>query len=199
MKELIEHKHGAMALLTKDVKETMRNWDNFPKKRRRKSWWLDFDPRSWDYCGPSHFILHRGQSWICQPRPEKFVLGKPGQCVQASLKLAMKHPELFYVEGVAFGPCGLAAHAWTVDKYWRIIDPTWEVGESFYFGVAFKTSYIRQVCVRGFRGSIIWNWQDGWPLLRGLSPQIWKARIRRQRPTFPTNSPTLEGPVRRKT
>jgi hypothetical protein len=165
-------------ILTKEVKRTMREWNTLPKKRRQKSWWSDFDPRSWDYYGPRHFILHHGQSWVCQPRPEQFVLGTYGQCVQASLKLAMKHPELFYVEGVAFNENGLTEHAWTVDKDWRIIVSTWEVGESFdYFGVPFKTSYIRQVCVKNFRGSIIQNWQDDWPLLRGLSPRIWKARI----------------------
>jgi hypothetical protein len=93
----------------------------------------------------------------------------------------MSRNDLTYVEGVAWtSEKGLISHSWVVDQKGRIVDPTWGDKQQHhdYFGVPFKTAYVRQVCEKGIRGSIIENWRDRWPLLQGLKTRQWKAQIR---------------------
>jgi hypothetical protein len=92
----------------------------------------------------------------------------------------MSRPDLTYVEGVAWTFQGLIEHSWVVDQNQRIVDPTWGDKENHhsYFGVPFKTAYVRKVCEKGIRGSIIHNWHECWPLLQGLHPREWKAVFR---------------------
>jgi hypothetical protein len=167
------------ARLKRWVDADMSSWSSRPRDRQRPylSWWRHFDPARWDFCGPYHFMLYHGRFWYWQPHPPWCPIGKLGRCGQNALRLAMKQPGLTYVEGVAWTPQGLIEHSWVVDQDRLIVDPTWgdKGSHQEYFGVPFKTAYIRKVCARGIRGSIIHNWHDSWPLLRGLHARNWKA------------------------
>jgi len=156
---------GLAAFLRKLVDIDMRSWYGRPRERRCPyiSWWRDFDPATWEVCGPFHFCLYHGRDWYWQPHPAWCSLGKLGRCGQNSIRLCLERPELTYVEGVAWTLKGLIQHSWVVDRNGRIIDPTWGDKEDHhpYFGVPFKTAYVRQVCAKGIRGSIVCNWHEG--------------------------------------
>jgi hypothetical protein len=95
---------------------------------------------------PSRFILTRGRIWTPAPLPGAFRRGQGGQCYSNAAKLALKRPELTYVEGYAShnGRFPLQ-HAWVVDFKGWVVDPTWEKpASSQYFGVPFATSFVRK-------------------------------------------------------
>jgi hypothetical protein len=180
MKKVFESDTVLQGRLSHLVERTVLEWSSWLPQDSVDSWVNFFHPDTCDFCGPNHFILYHGEVWFCQPRPAQFKLGKFGRCGQNSMNLALKHSELIYVEGVVGvnNRYQLVPHSWTADRNRRIIDPTWEVDdENVYFGVPFKTSYLRQVRAKGLRASLIENWQDGFPLICGLSPRIWKARL----------------------
>jgi hypothetical protein len=95
---------------------------------------------------PSKFILKHGRLWSAALLPDCFRQAPLGQCYRNATRLAMKHPELAYVEGYAShdGRFPLQ-HAWTVDFDGRVVDPTWEKPDtSEYFGIPFATCFLRK-------------------------------------------------------
>jgi hypothetical protein len=62
-----------------------------------------------------------------------------------------------------------------VDRDGGVIDVTWADGAQEYFGVPFCPAYLRAVCPRGPRETLLDRWRDGFPLLRaGTRVREWK-------------------------
>lgn len=117
------------------------------------------------------FVLKHGIECTAAPLPEGVKRGRVKLCYMNATKLALKRPDLVYVEGFAVGVIPVM-HAWCVTPDGTVIDPTWDTGRD-YFGVPIKTGYLRRAIVKsGFYG-LIDNYQNEWPLLRE-PPELWK-------------------------
>lgn len=90
------------------------------------------------------FLLKHSRIWDAHPCPEAWARGAPRECYRNAGTLALAHPELTYVEGVAtsFIP---TAHAWCVTPDGQVVDPTWaNPGQCAYLGIPFKTSFLKR-------------------------------------------------------
>ena len=85
-----------------------------------------------------------GRAWKPAPLPQRIKRGRERLCFVNAARLVLRHPELSYVEGWAdFGE-----HAWCVNAAGEVLDPTWPKDRTLpevYFGVAFRTQWIRKV------------------------------------------------------
>lgn len=119
-------------------------------------------------CCLEGFVQKFGQEFVASPRPKRYTQGLPRHCYMNSAKLAMRSTKLVYVEGLAsIKTIGLVIpHAWVVElNSNRVIDVTSD-GFKSYFGVAFKTHYVREVWdSRKSEFSLLNNWQQNHPLL----------------------------------
>ena len=102
---------------------------------------------------PTNFLLAHGRDYAIGPHSYALPRGEQGQCFMNATHLALDLPHLTYVEGkVACHGIGID-HAWCVDEEGIVVDPTIRDGHdghiSDYFGVPFKTPYLRK--------AIIWN------------------------------------------
>ena len=102
---------------------------------------------------PTEFLLAHGRDYKIGPDSFKLPRGEQGQCYMNATHLAIERPDLTYVEGkVACHGIGID-HAWCVDWDGFVVDPTIRDGHdghiSGYFGVPFKTAYLRK--------ALIWN------------------------------------------
>lgn len=94
-------------------------------------------------------------------------LGKPKECFFNAAKLVLDSFKYTYCEGFAFGQVLPVVHAWCIDVNGNVIDPTWSKG-SDYIGVPFTNQYlIQRLAKTGYYGSLIDNFQEGFPLLTG--------------------------------
>lgn len=90
------------------------------------------------------FLLKHSRIWDARPCPEAWAQGAPRECYRNAGTLALAHPELTYVEGVAtsFIP---TAHAWCVTPAGQVVDPTWaNPGQCAYLGIPFKTEFLKR-------------------------------------------------------
>lgn len=90
------------------------------------------------------FLLKHSRIWDAHPCPEAWARGAPRECYRNAGTLALAHPELTYVEGVAtsFIP---TAHAWCVTPDGQVVDPTWaNPGQCAYLGIPFKTEFLKR-------------------------------------------------------
>ena len=106
----------------------------------------------WDHT-PSKFLLDHGRDYMIGPDSYALPRGEIKQCFMNAAHLAIDNPDMTYVEGkVACYGLGID-HAWCVDADGVVHDPTITGHEdghiSDYYGVPFKTAYLRK--------ALIWN------------------------------------------
>lgn len=135
--------------------------------------------KDWKYSGSEALTLDKGRYFEAQPYPDLYRdgIGELKRCYTNAWKLAVDHPELTYVEGWA-QPKGLpfpVAHAWTVDKLGRVIDPTWpDVTHGVYFGVPLNTKYVTGLYLK--KGTdTVFDWRETKIFQNGLSPDAQKG------------------------
>lgn len=93
------------------------------------------------------FVLRNGEEFNPPSYPSPQRMGfKPQMCFKNAYMVASSDPEEYtYVEGFAltkelYGkmPITTIHHAWCVDRWDKIIDPTWNSRGAAYFGVRFS-------------------------------------------------------------
>jgi hypothetical protein len=113
------------------------------------------------WCCFEELVLKFGQEYESQPRPKKFKAGIPKQCFHNSAKLAIRRPDLVYVEGYGFMKnLGLPIlHAWVVERGSnKAID---------VIGIPFTTQYIRsRLKASSDTVSMLDDYRNDFPLLR---------------------------------
>ena len=96
-------------------------------------------------------------------------------CYGNAFGLVLDRPEYTYVEGLACpregsGIAGFVVqHAWCVDRSGVVVDPTWgnTMGEHpVYYGIAFRIVWVYEQMVRQRKFGVIFNWEDGYPVLK---------------------------------
>jgi len=92
--------------------------------------------------------------------------------------LAIANPSMRYVEGVAWStiPAPIA-HAWCIDESGRVVDTTWPYEASAeYFGVAFKTSFLRAYIYEMASFSVLDDprfWRRAWDAVKKEPLPYW--------------------------
>lgn len=118
------------------------------------------------YAGSPDFVLQHG-TWYA-PAPLTFrERGAPKMCFGNAIMLAVKRPELVYVEGYALSPV-LAApihHAWNATPAGELVDITWRNEGLAYLGVVFSVERADDATWHG-DASVLDDWKRRWPLLR---------------------------------
>ena len=126
-------------------------------------------PRRADEIAISEFILRHGRVFEWKPFPAQLTRGAPRQCYLNATLLAFRSAGYIYVEGYAVAPnLGMPVeHAWCITALRGVVvDPTWESG-SDYFGVPFRTEYLRRVVRTRRSYGVLYNPEMKFPLLRG--------------------------------
>ena len=114
------------------------------------------------YYGMDDFILQNGQAFQHAPLPEGIKRGKMKMCYQNAAILALDNPKLIYCEGYAHSIIH-TAHAFCVTEDGFVVDPTWKDGKDYY-GVLFKTEFLRETILKRKYYGIIDDWQNHWPI-----------------------------------
>jgi hypothetical protein len=120
------------------------------------------------YTSTADLLLRHGRAYEWYRFPRRLARGLPRQCYLNASRLALRSSRFTYVEGCAIG-CSLGIpveHAWCIDAEGRVVDPTWKDGHD-YFGVAFRTTYLRFILSLNRNGGLITNHKMGFPLLTG--------------------------------
>lgn len=108
------------------------------------------------------FVLKNGRGW----KPGKVCWANGGSaCYVHAGKAAMRNPDYTYVEGYASMVIPVA-HAWLVDKDGLVIETTWSEMGKDYFGIPFRTGYIRQQIKKTGCYSMIDQWESDWETIR---------------------------------
>ncbi len=116
------------------------------------------------YGDHSHsLILEHGHFWIPRNLPENVQAGRLGECFRQARELAMLRPECFtYVEGYAYSQidiCFPVHHAWCVDEYGNVVDPTWnEPSAGIFAGVPFREEVLRKSNPDELEKVIMWGY-----------------------------------------
>lgn len=138
----------------------------------------------------AEFVIEHG--WWYAPKPTVTTKGEPSQCFTNAFLLAMKHPEMSYVEGYAIATADgtRTAHAWLTDRQGQAIEVTWDRPGAAYGGIPFKLDFLgRRLRDDGEIGSMIDDFMHDWPLLRegGPSRNEWwdEAGIGREKISVP--------------
>jgi len=120
----------------------------------------------WPFQSMEGFILHYGVHWTPAALPKGFKRMEIKQCYRNATLLLEDDEDLAYCEGYA---CGIIPvhHAWCVTPDGRVIDPTWNPVGTAYIGVPFDTQFILERLQTAGTYSVIDDWQDTFPLLRG--------------------------------
>lgn len=94
-------------------------------------------------------VLEHGHFWTAQDLPKNVKAGRLGECFRQARKLALLRPDCFtYVEGYAYSHVDFRIpiqHAWCVDEYGNVVDPTWSKPSAGVFaGVPFREEVLRK-------------------------------------------------------
>lgn len=118
------------------------------------------------------FVLKygRGFKWRRSLGAYDFLRGEIRQCYLNAANAAISHPELTYCEGYASSLIPVN-HAWCLDPQGRVLELTWEEPGSEYYGIPFKTEFLRRQLLTQKYYGLIDAWQSNWPLLRGKYPK----------------------------
>jgi hypothetical protein len=124
------------------------------------------------------FILKNAILFERGDRPEGIDQGEMKMCFKNASELALWNPRYIYCEGYAMpGTIPLPMHhGWCIDtETGLVVDPTWEDGFN-YFGVPFKTEFVRQELLRREQYGVI---DMNWKLLReqayGPDDYLWRG------------------------
>ena len=109
------------------------------------------------------FMLENGRDYTIDPDSFAGPRGTPRACFMNAAMLAFENPALTYVEGKI--SCCLIPidHAWCVDQSGIVVDPTLTPNAdaggtldiSGYFGVPFKTEYVRRAVIKNRRWGLL--------------------------------------------
>ncbi len=129
-------------------------------------------PAGFTYGSLEEFLLAHGRDWPVAVRQQcpPFGVIYPRACFENAFRLASRHPQYRYVEGVALGP-GVPIpvhHAWCLNVDDEVVDPTWgQRGQrgTEYFGVVIPLDVAANIR-HPENHSILLNWQRGFPLFR---------------------------------
>ena len=127
-------------------------------------------PAGFVYGSLEEFLLANGRDWpvaACQQVPPFVVY--PRACFENAFRLASRHPQYRYVEGVALGVIPVH-HAWCLNVDDEVVDPTWARLGTEYFGVVIPLDVAKRVR-HPKNHSILQNWQRGFPLFREPWPR----------------------------
>ena len=119
------------------------------------------------------FVLKHGRLWRTTPllqREFRFHRGEMKQCYRNAAMAAMSDNRLTYVEGYADSIIPIP-HAWCVTARGLVVELTWEKPGAEYYGVPFKTKFLREELLRNKVYGLIDAWQSNCPLLRGMYPK----------------------------
>jgi hypothetical protein len=117
--------------------------------------------RYYFYSGPADFVLREGEFFKPAPLPKKIKAQTIRLCFHNSLLISIGHG-FRYVEGYALHKGKIPVlHAWNIDSDGFVIDTTWRPIGRAYLGVVLPI-----VCSLNWKGSLIDDWENGWPLLR---------------------------------
>ncbi len=114
------------------------------------------------YCSMSDFVLRNGRAF--QPGAVCWALGKRN-CFQHAAEAAKLERSLTYVEGYAILIIPVL-HAWLVGPDGKVIETTWQEMGRAYYGIPFRTDYIRQQIKAQKHYSMIDQWEADWPTIR---------------------------------
>ena len=124
------------------------------------------------YCSMTDFVLRNGQPW--KPGKDCWALGKRN-CFQHAAEAALMERSLTYCEGYAILIIPVL-HAWLVDSIGNVIETTWwEVGHAYY-GIPFRTDYIRKQIKANKHYSMIDQWESDWPTIRAPK-ETWLRKL----------------------
>jgi hypothetical protein len=104
-------------------------------------------------------IGHEGRFHQAAPLPPDIPAGEPRSCFLNSWRLAMKHPDLRYVEGYAHQGLTPVHHAWNVNRNNVVVDSTWDeenapLAHRAYLGVPMDIGEVSRAML-GRRGSVM--------------------------------------------
>jgi hypothetical protein len=97
------------------------------------------------------FVLDVGRVYKPRALPPGIVKKKDKLCFMQAFQLAMDHPELEYVEGMAMSPRlpWPSHHAWCVNASDEVIDDTWSDPEKcLYRGVMIDRETVLRECLK---------------------------------------------------
>jgi hypothetical protein len=118
-------------------------------------------PTRYSYTGPADFVLREGRFFEPKSLPVKIKYRKSRRCFHNARQVIRAHG-FSYVEGYALHENDIPfLHAWNLDDDGCVVDTTWVPVGRAYLGVIFSPSDILK-----WKGSLIDNWENRWPLLR---------------------------------
>ncbi len=115
------------------------------------------------------FVLQHGREW--KPGIECWAKGKMACYIHAG-KAALRNRDYTYVEGYAISIIPVE-HAWLVDKDGIVIETTWPEMGLDYYGIPFRTDWIRQQIKKNGHYSMINQWEHDWPTIK-TPKEKWK-------------------------
>lgn len=118
------------------------------------------------YAGAADFLLQHGQ-WYVPGALTVRERGQPRLCYGNAIMLAVKRPELVYVEGYAVAP-GIPVpmmHAWNATADGTLVDITWQNTGVAYLGCVFSVERADDATWHG-DACVLDDWKRRWPLLR---------------------------------
>lgn len=118
------------------------------------------------------FILQRGREW--KPGKVCWAKGKMN-CFRHASKAALRNRDYTYVEGYAALIIPVH-HAWIVDKNGFVIETTWPRTGVSYYGIPFRTDWIRKQQRESDYPSIIDQWTTDWKTMRTPKEQ-WLRKL----------------------
>lgn len=114
------------------------------------------------YTSMQDFVLKNGRDF--KPSQTCWALGNQN-CFQHAAEAAMLHRDFTYCEGYAAGIIPVL-HAWLVDTNGLVIETTWEEVGEYYYGIPFRTDWVRQQLKLKRHYSMIDQWEYDWPTIR---------------------------------
>lgn len=139
-------------------------------------------PKGFTYASLFDFGLVHGKPMTPVPNARDYApKGEPRQCYMNSTLLAFESRRFIYCEGWALSVIPIP-HAWNLIQIrgkWYVVDSTWKEPSKEYFGVAFKTAYLKEAMRKQKYYGLIDAFCSGWPLLQ-LKPSQdgkWKHRV----------------------
>jgi hypothetical protein len=137
--------------------------------------------KAYKYNSMEQFVLAHVKDYVWRERPKGIRQKRMGLCYSNAQRLMLRN-DLTYVEGYAYGVNAYPIlHAWCIDESGLVIEPT-RTHCKAYIGVPFSTDFVMSVmAATGEHRSLIDDWRNGWPLVKGLSPRKWAYKPARAR------------------